>query len=47
MAWQREKSEPSAPPSSTISYRSLMGFEKLFLYAFKPCRIWDRMVLSD
>ena len=35
MAWRREKREPRAPPRRTMSYFSLTGIEKAFLYAFR------------
>lgn len=44
MAWQSEKSEPRAPPRSTMSYRSLMGLAKEFLYVFRARRTWASSV---
>jgi hypothetical protein len=35
MACKREKSDPSAPPRSTISYRESIGFANEFLYALR------------
>ena len=46
-AWRSEKSEPRAPPRRTISYRSLIGFAKEFLYVFRPVRIWLRTEEED
>jgi hypothetical protein len=47
MAWQKEKSEPSAPPSRTMSYRSLIGLAKVFLYALRRPRTRERSVGLD
>jgi hypothetical protein len=43
-AWQREKSDPRAPPRRTMSYLELMGREKEFLYVFRVDRVYDRTV---
>lgn len=44
MVWQSEKMEPMKPPRRTMSYRSLIGLEKAFLYALIPERTQARTV---